>query len=222
MFRRMGKNIVSQIVTAGARGFYSSKHCGIRDGEIAEFAPQDKSGCMLKPFGKPAKLRKFDNGAVVADFRDADGYLHSLEKSYASRWSFGFIVVPNVHTEDQFLLSAGAFEIRLPAQSPELVFSYGGRYEIRAPIRYDSGVVVFCGYPGSCLRVFVNGEKMPDVKTQTVVGPKTRAVICADGRGKRPWRGLLADMVIYDRYEPAENKNLPAAWEEYAYETYSL
>ncbi|WP_440408385.1 hypothetical protein [Neorhizobium petrolearium] len=215
------RNIVKQIASAGARGFYSSQHCALGDGGITEFVSQDSSECLLRPFGKPARLMRFANGVQLADFRKADGYLHSLEKSYGSRWAFGFIFVPNRHTEDQYLLATGAFDIFIPANSLQLILRYAGRYEMSVPFNYDSGMSLFCGYPGTCIRTWIEGEMLPDVPTETAVWPKTRAVIGADGRGEQSWNGLLADVVMYDQYEPAINKNLPRIWEEYAKGLYS-
>lgn len=214
-------NIVKRVIGAGACGFYSSQHCALEDGRITEFLSQDNSKYFLRPLGRPARLTRFANGVKLADFRKADGYLHSLEKRYDSRWAFGFIFVPNKHTEDQYILATGAFDIYIPANSLQLVLRYADRYEICIPFDYDSGISLFCGHPGRCIRTWFQGEMLPDVPTETAIWPKTRAVIGADGRGEQPWQGLLAEVIIYDRYEPGINKNLPSVWEEYVRGLYS-
>jgi len=215
-------DLFKQIASDGARGFYTPRRCGLVNyDEIADFVSQDRSMCQLKPFGQPAKLATFSNAIQLADFRTADGYLHSLEKSYSQRWAFGFLIVPNKHTQDQYLLAAGPFEIYIPANSLDLVLRYAGRSEMSMPVECDTGVVLFCGYPGSSLRAWVNGGTPADIKTETAVWPAKRAVIGADRRGQQPWRGLLGDFVIYERYEPAINKNLPEEWKAYLHAIYA-
>ncbi|UTY46699.1 hypothetical protein [Sinorhizobium fredii] len=155
------------------------------------------------------------NGFMVADFRNADGYRHNYEKSYGSRWAMGFLCVPSFHVEDQYLISTGAFDIRIPARSRHIVLRYAGRYEMAVPIEFDTGLSLFCGYPGSCLRAWFAGEKVDDIQTEMHLWPKTQAMICAHENGGRPWRGLLADLVIYDFFEPAVNQEIPRIWDTY-------
>jgi len=220
------KSAVNQLIAGGtSRGFYTadSRWCTISDlKEIDVFRTRDVSGFTLTPASGKAQLGITSGIAQEAADFTSSPYVHSYSKPYGSGWAFGFAFKPESHTSDQFLMAVTGFDIRIPASTSNLVLRYNGATEMTIPITHGSWTSIFCGYPGTKMRAWKNGVQVGDVNTTDVAQAASFLHLGGDMSNAFPWRGWISDVIIYSRYEPAFNVNLPQAWHDYVKVNYGI